>query len=461
MSQAIPILGVAGRPVLHSLSPLLFRELFRASGTDGAYARVAAGSAAEAVGLFRSLGMRGMNLTAPFKEEAAALVDELTPDARALGAVNCLVPLPGGRILGANTDLLGVSGALRARGVEVSGRRCLVIGAGGAGKAAARALAVAGGEVVIANRTRARAEAVAALLDCEAAGLGELPALAARAAVIVSTLASDALPPPETWLPAGSAAAILDADYKRGILARYAAERGLVVATGADWLACQALPAFELFMGPSAPPEAARLLAAATAAANSQSAAPRPAANSRMLALVGLMGAGKTQTGRALALLLDRPFVDADDVIEAEAGMAISGIFASEGESGFRARELRALERITSRPESIILATGGGAAAFPPSAAILKERCLCVWLYVSPGTAAARALGGAGAGGRVRPLLARSEGANGEGAEGRLRFLEAERRGAYASCAELLASTEGRTAREAAEVIRDEIDRIS
>jgi shikimate dehydrogenase len=457
MARKISILGVAGRPVLHSMSPVLFRELFRASGDDAAYTRIAASSAAEAMGLFRSLEMRGMNITAPFKEQVAALagglVDELSPDALALGAVNCLVQLEDGRVLGSNTDAQGVLGALIGHGVAIAGKRCLVIGAGGAGKAAVRALVAAGGEVVVANRTRSRADEVAAAFGCASAGLDELAVRATGATVIVSTLASDALPRPETWLTDDSAAAVLDADYKRGILARYAAERGLVVATGADWLACQALPSYELFMGKTAsasPGTAPASLAAAL------SASPRAAAKGKKIALVGLMGAGKTQAGKILAELLDISFIDSDGEIEADAGMAVSDIFAREGESGFRARERRTLDRIISRPGSAVLATGGGAAVFSSSAQLLKERCLCIWLHVSPETATERTRGGAG----VRPLLVRGEGAEG-GSEAKLRALEAERRGAYASCAELLVSTEGREARDVAEVIYGEIDRVS
>jgi shikimate dehydrogenase len=432
------------------MSPVIFRGLFRASGVEAAYTRVAARSAAEAIDLFLSFGMRGMNLTAPFKEEAADLVDELTSDARTLGAVNCLVALEGGRVLGANTDAQGVLGALRGRGVEIAGKRCLVIGAGGAGKAAALALISAGGEVVIANRTRSRADEVAARLGCDSASLDDLPALASRAELIVSTLASESLPEIEAWFPAAGIAAVLDADYKTGRLARYAAERGLVAATGADWLSCQALPAYELFMRAAPSPESSASSLAAELGC-SVGATTRGDAVGRKVALVGLMGAGKTQTGQALARLMGLPFIDADSEIEAEAGMSVTEIFAREGESGFRERERCVLERITSLPFSAVLATGGGAPAFPASARLLKESCLCVWLHVSPETAAARTRGGAG----LRPLLAGVE------SEARLRVLEAERRGAYASCAELLVSTEDRGAQDAAEVIYDEIDRIS
>jgi shikimate dehydrogenase len=422
---------------------------------------VAAESAAEAVAVFRALGMRGMNLTAPFKESAAAFVDELTSDALTLGAVNCLVPLTDGRIRGANTDPMGVLGSLRSRGFEPAGKLCLVLGAGGAGKAAAFALMSAGAAVVVANRTRERADEVAAALGCSSASLDELAVLASSAELIASTLASDALPDPATWFPAASAAghgsplvAVLDADYKTGKLARYAAGKGLVVATGADWLVGQALPAYDLFMG-----EDVRTFGENTneALASLLSRSSRAYCVGAKIAVVGLMGAGKTQVGKALAGMMDAPFVDSDKEIEADAGMAIPEIFAREGESGFRAREARILDRITSTPGAAVVSTGGGAVTRGDVAALLARRCTVVWLYVSPETAAARTSGGPGAAAAAaaRPLLA------GNDPEAKLRLLEAERRGAYASCAELLVSTEGRNPLEVAEVLHDEIRRLS
>jgi shikimate dehydrogenase len=453
MTETIPILAVAGRPVLHSKSPVIFRELFRSSGTKGAYSRLAAGSAAEAISLFRALGMRGMNLTSPFKEEAAPLVDELSDRAQKLGAVNSLARAGGGAIRGDNTDPEGVLGALAARGAAVTGSRCLVLGAGGAGKAAAFALISAGAEVTIANRTRSRADDAAALLGCSSASLDELPALAAAADFIVSTIASDALPDPEAWMPpaGGRLKAVLDADYKTGALARLASLRGLSAATGADWLLSQALPAYRLFMGGEAldVDEAERARLAAILAA-----APPVFPRGRAIALVGLMGAGKTRVGRSLAGRLGAPFVDADAEIEAEASASIPEIFAREGEAGFRAREARALDRITSREGTAVISTGGGAPTDPASASILAESCLPVWLYVSPRTAAARAAKAPG-GAASRPLIAAGD------PEERLAALEAERRGAYASLAELIVSTEGHGPEEVAEMIHDEISRVS
>ena len=451
MSGHFPILGVAGKPVLHSMSPVLFRELFRIAGKQAAYLRVAAVSAEEALILFNALDMRGMNLTAPFKETALPLVDDLSSDALDLGAINCLVPLSDGRVGGRNTDPAGVLGGLAARGVEIRGKRCLVIGAGGAGKAAARALVSAGGEVVVANRTREKADALAAALGCASAEFNALAELASGADIIASTLVADVLPDPESWFPRDRSVAVVDADYKTGSLASFAAALGLPVSSGADWLVGQALPAYELFMGESLPDFSELGLARLSRLLTSSR---RAYEKGRKIALIGLMGAGKTSVGKTLASIMRLPFVDSDTVIEEEAGMTIPGIFATEGESGFRERESRAIERITSAPGAIILSVGGGAAAREENSSLLRERCMTSWLYVSPKTAALRS-GEQRGSLAARPLLA------GTDPEARLRGLEKERRGAYASSAEILVSTEGRSARSVAEALHEEIDRLS
>jgi len=452
MSEGVMILGVAGRPVLHSLSPAIFRELFRLTGlkTEGpgaeaSYLRVAAGSAAEAVSLFRALGMKGMNLTSPFKEEAAGLVDELKDESRALGAVNCLVPLDGGRVLGANTDPSGALFGIKRLGIEIAGKDCLVIGSGGAGRSAAYALSRAGGRVVVANRTPAKAQAVAAIAGGRAASLSDLAALARNAAVIFSTLVSDVLPDPESWLPVGEGAGrpvVVDADYKTGALAKAARSRGFEVVDGLEWLLGQALPAFELFTGKAAPRVEVADLAASFAAARAEG-------KRRKIALIGLMGSGKTTAGRALAGLAGLPFFDSDHEIERESGMSIPRIFDAEGEAGFREREARILDRITSEREGCVLSTGGGAPTVARSAEILSSRCLCAWIHVPPELAASRARAA------TRPLLA------GKDSLAVLRELEESRRGAYASCSRLVVGSEGRQSREVAEVINAEIARLS
>ena len=161
--------AVAGRPVLHSQSPQIFRSYFEDFGLSCHYARLAADSAREAVDLFQDIGLNGLNVTSPFKKDILPLLDRLDPTAERIGAVNVIIR-EGDSLKGYNTDHLGVSGALDGRGLAVQGKKCLVIGAGGAGCAAAYALLKKGGEVTLLNRDIEKAAEAAVHLGCGSGG---------------------------------------------------------------------------------------------------------------------------------------------------------------------------------------------------------------------------------------------------------------------------------------------------
>jgi shikimate kinase len=99
----------------------------------------------------------------------------------------------------------------------------------------------------------------------------------------------------------------------------------------------------------------------------------------KTIALVGLMGVGKTSIGRRLATALDMPFRDADVEIEAAAGRSISEIFTLYGEAGFRDGERRVIARLLEEPP-FVLATGGGAFAQPDTRALIRQKAITVWL---------------------------------------------------------------------------------
>jgi shikimate dehydrogenase len=165
-SAATTVVGVIGDPVDHSLSPLIHNTAFAALGLDWVSVgfAVPAGAAAGAVAGMRALQLAGLSVTMPHKGEVAGLVDECTPVAAQLGAVNCL-RWTEGRLVGDNTDGEGFVAALRrGAGVDPVGLRCLVLGAGGAARAVVLALAGAGAaEVAVVNRTAERAASAAAL----------------------------------------------------------------------------------------------------------------------------------------------------------------------------------------------------------------------------------------------------------------------------------------------------------
>jgi shikimate dehydrogenase len=166
VSAATTVVGVIGDPVQHSLSPLLHNTAFVEMGLDWVSVGfpVAAGQAQTALAGMRALGIAGLSVTMPHKEAVAALVDRTTPVASRLDAVNC-VTLASGELVGSNTDGEGFVAALRhGDGFEPAGKRCLVIGAGGAARAVILALAEAGAaEVIVVNRTESRASVAAAL----------------------------------------------------------------------------------------------------------------------------------------------------------------------------------------------------------------------------------------------------------------------------------------------------------
>jgi shikimate dehydrogenase len=160
-------LGVCGWPVAHSLSPRMHNAALAALGLhDWRYQKlpVPPGRLAETVRALPALGFAGVNVTIPHKEAALALADRATETARATGAANTLTFGPDGGIEADNTDVAGLLEAI-APVRDVRGARALVLGAGGAGRAAVHALVRAGAaDVMVWNRTPERAERVAAEL---------------------------------------------------------------------------------------------------------------------------------------------------------------------------------------------------------------------------------------------------------------------------------------------------------
>jgi shikimate kinase len=143
----------------------------------------------------------------------------------------------------------------------------------------------------------------------------------------------------------------------------------------------------------------------------------------RPIALVGMMGAGKTEVGRLLAERLGRPFHDSDGEVERAAGCTIAQLFAREGEADFRVREREAVAALLGHG-AIVLATGGGAMADPGTRALLLEQAETIWLDAQPAILARRLAGTSG-----RPLI------DGDDPESALTRLLAERRSCYAQAA--------------------------
>lgn len=267
------IYAIFGYPVGHSLSPAMHNAAFIAKALDALYIPWSVAvedfpTALQAVRRMENFG--GGNVTVPHKEQAAKLCDGLSPEAEALGAVNTLVAQDGG-LFGHNTDGAGFLRLLGEGGFDPKGKRILLLGAGGAAKAVAFALAGAGAaELFIANRTLERAEALAALLrgrhlQCQILALSlHNIALAIASADLVVNATTLGLKPedpsPIDWGPLNSRALAVDLIYNPPETAflKEARRRGLRVQNGLGMLLYQGAAAFELWTKEAAPLEAMR-----------------------------------------------------------------------------------------------------------------------------------------------------------------------------------------------------------
>ncbi|MBK8809095.1 MAG: hypothetical protein IPO21_21710 [Bacteroidales bacterium] len=154
------LFAVTGNPILHSKSPCMFNNAFESMNLEARYIRIAADSATEAIYLFNKTELSGMNVTAPFKEDIMPFLDIIDDDAQKIGSVNTVVKKDG-KLIGYNTDHYGVANSIIEADISLKDINAVVIGAGGAGKAAAFGLVKNGAKVTIVNRTLAKAKAAA------------------------------------------------------------------------------------------------------------------------------------------------------------------------------------------------------------------------------------------------------------------------------------------------------------
>jgi shikimate dehydrogenase len=256
ISGATRLAAVIGRPIRHSLSPVIINAAFEAAGLDWAFVAfdVPDGRGAAAIDAMRALGLGGLSVTMPHKAAAAAAVDELTPAGDALGAVNC-VYWQGTTLCGDSTDGAGLLDALRLdEGIDPAGAHCVLVGAGGAGRAVARALGAAGAaRVTVVNRSRKPAEHAARLAG--RAGVVGGPEAVAEAdivvnatplgmGVVIATDGTEPLPFDVDLLTSGQVIVDLIYDPATTPLLAAAHERGARTVNGLGMLIHQAAHAF-------------------------------------------------------------------------------------------------------------------------------------------------------------------------------------------------------------------------
>lgn len=269
MSDVVRLAGVIGWPIGHSKSPRLHGHWLARYGIEGAYLpmAVAPDRLGAAMAGLPALGFKGCNVTVPHKEVAVGFLDSMTETVRRLGAVNTIVVTPEGHLHGDNTDGRGFMTNLEVAQPgwtpdRAGDRPAVILGAGGAARAIAVALAEAGAaRIAIVNRTPEKADAIASLVADMAAtsvhsfeSISEPNALLSRAAILINTtvLGMEGQPPlhlPLEHLAQDAVVAdIVYAPLMTDLLSR-AAARGNPVVTGIGMLLHQAVPGFQAWFG--------------------------------------------------------------------------------------------------------------------------------------------------------------------------------------------------------------------
>ena len=349
--------GLLGEKLGHSFSPQIHRDL---AGYD--YQLLP--TPPEAVeDLFARRAFQGLNVTIPYKRTVMPLCDEIDPRAAAIGAVNTVVN-QNGRLTGYNTDIDGFLYMARRAGVDMAGKKVVILGSGGTSRTARAAAGELGArEIVTVSRH----------------GEDNYQNLSrhADAQVLVNTTPVGMYPnwgqSPVSLESFPALEGVLDVVYNplRTALLLQAEERGLPRSCGLPMLVAQAKRAAELFTGQNINDS------------RTETVLHGLREQLTSIVLIGMPGCGKTTVGRALAGKLGRTFVDLDEEIVRRAGTSIPEIFAREGEAGFRERE-SALVREFGERTGLVVSTGGGVVTRRENYIPLKQNGLLLHLRRDP-----------------------------------------------------------------------------
>ena len=321
----------------------------------------------ELPGFLMSRDFLGVNVTIPYKQAVIPYLDHISETALEIGAVNTVVNR-GGALWGYNTDLDGLTGLIRRTGLDLSGRKVLILGTGGTSRTAAYAARKLGASRILkVSRTAGEnvvtyEEALRDHTDAE---------------IILNTTPCGMYPHPDAQplvlRPFTHLIGIVDVVYNplRTRLVLEARSLGLSAEGGLFMLVAQAVRASELFLDTAYPETLA------------DSVYTQILRRKENRVLIGMPGSGKTSVGRALAGLTGLPFLDTDQLIVEKAGKPISDIFADSGEEAFRDLESEVIRDVALQGGRII-STGGGAVLRPENVNALRQNGRLFWLDRDP-----------------------------------------------------------------------------
>ena len=304
----------------------------------------------------KAADFKGINVTIPYKQAVMPYLDSISGPAQAIGAVNTIVNKDG-KLYGYNTDYGGLMEMARNSGIDFSGRRVMILGAGGAAKtAAAVARDLGAAEVIMSSRHPAEGQ-----ISLETLGSQEHPGIQ----IIINATPVGMYPhnggrlAPLDLFP--DLQGVLDCVYNplRTNLVMDAQERGIPAAGGLPMLVYQACLARELFTGTTIDRELWDSILCSISSSKEN------------IVLCGMPSSGKTTIGGLLARETGREVVDTDQLVRQNSGMEISEIFRTQGEAAFRQMETDAIASVSAL-QGMIISVGGGAVLNPLNVHLLK-----------------------------------------------------------------------------------------
>ena len=345
--------GLLGRTLGHSYSPQIHRLL-------GDYEYDLFEKEPEEVASFLKSGdFTGLNVTIPYKKAVIPCLDALSPAAQALGAVNTIVRRADGTLFGHNSDYFGFAYLVRQSGLDVAGKKALVLGSGGASNTVVAVLKALGAEPVVISRSGENnygnlSRHADASLIVNATPVGMYPNTG------VSPVDLRQFPRLE---------GVLDVVYNpaRTQLLLDAEALGLPCANGLWMLVAQAKESAEYFTG--RPIDDAVI----------PSIHDKLSSQMQNIVLIGMPGCGKGTVGALVAQRLGRRLVDADSEIVRLAGKSIPEIFGQDGEAVFRDWETKVLGEL-GKQSGLVIATGGGCVTRPENYVNLHRNGRIFWL---------------------------------------------------------------------------------
>lgn len=344
--------GLLGRKLGHSYSPQIHSQLW-----DYPY-DLFEKEPEELEAFLKEGDFTGINVTIPYKKDVIPYLDELSPVAARMGAVNTIVRR-NGKLIGHNTDYFGFTSMVLESGIAVSGKKVLVLGTGGASNTAVAVLDELGARVITISRTGVNNydnlhlhRDASVIVNCTPVGMYPHNG--------ISPVNLEVFPALE---------GVLDVIYNpaRTQLLLDAQARGIPAMNGLWMLVAQAKESAQWFAGAEISDDRIRKI---------HQQLSRQMEN---IVLIGMPGCGKSTVGKLLAQSLNREFVDADAVIAQDAGCTIPEIFAREGEEGFRARETAVLAQL-GKKSGLVIATGGGCVTQPRNYPLLHQNGRILWL---------------------------------------------------------------------------------